>query len=447
MRFASLSLLAALAGCDGGIVPREHDGSVTDAGADAAIVDAGAGLDAATDDAGMLDGGPPPPSGPILYPFDRRHSPVPQDIADGWMAIAGSAARAEDVFSKIGDSITVSTTFMHCFAGTNVDLDGRTLRPTIDHFLGGTPEPFTRTSLAATVGWSAGAALAGSPSPLTQELSSTSPRFAVVMFGTNDVGFIDYDTYARNMSAIADQTIAFGTIPVLSSIPPRDDMASVDLRVPLFNGIVRAIAASRGVPFTDFHRELVPLPEHGLAGDGVHLESSSLGACVFTPQGLQAGANVRNLITIEALDRARSAIAGGALDPSAPRLAGSGTELDPFVVPSLPFAHAIDTRFEGESAIAVWDACSTANESGPELRFRFTLAAPARVTALVASGPGADLDVHVVRAGSGGEGCLGRDNREVTLDLGAGEYELVADTFAGTAGPLPGEGFVVLLTR
>jgi hypothetical protein len=81
------------------------------------------------------------------------------------------------------------------------------------------------------------------------------------------------------------------------------------------------------------------------------------------------------------------------------------------------------------------------------VRFRFTLSAPSRITAIAASGAGADLDVHVVRAGSRGEGCLMRDNREVTIDLEAGDYEVVADTYASSTGPLPGEGFVVILAR
>jgi hypothetical protein len=411
---------------------------VDDAEADAAVE-----MDAEPIDAEPIDGG----AGPILYPWEQRHSPVTEEIAGDLIAIAARATRTDDVFSKIGDSITVSTSFMHCFAGANVNLDGRdALGPTIQHFLGGSPEPFTRESLAATVGWSAGAALQGDPSPLTQELVAIAPRFAVVMFGTNDVGFIDYDTYARNMTAIVDQIENSGTIPILSSIPPRDDDPTADLRVPLFNGIVRALAASRSALFTDYHRELLPIAGHGLAGDGVHPQSSPLGSCVFTAEGLEAGANVRNLITIEALDRARAALAGAALDDDAPHLSGSGTRDDPFLVPSLPFAHAIDTRVEGANEVSTWDACAPADESGPELRFRFHLDAPARITAIVASAAAADLDVHVVSAGAGGEGCLARDNREVTIDLAAGDYDVVADTYA-SGSPMPGEGFVVIVPR
>lgn len=420
----------------------------------------------AREDAGMMgdagttmrdaghDAGPPPPSGPVLYPFGERHSPMPLDVADALRARAAAhPAQHEDVFAKVGDSITVSTSFMNCFVSGPLDLAGRTsLMPTINHFRGGTAgstDPFRRVSLAAGVGWSASRALMGTPSPLTGELDALAPRFATLMYGTNDIGFVDMDAFGRNMTRILDQMLGVGTIPVMSSIPPRDDNATIDARVPLYNVLLRAIAQSREVPFVDFHRELFPLPNHGLSTvDHIH-PTASMGGCVFTATGLRAGANVRNLIVIEAFDRLRRAVVVGedALDASAPRLMGSGTRVDPFIVPSLPFAGHGDTRTGGESLIARWDACSMANEGGRELRFRFHLSAAGHVTAAVSSGTGADIDAHVIRAGGGAAECIARDNRQVEVDLAAGDYELVADTFVGASGALAGEVFVMLLAR
>lgn len=421
--------------------------------------DAGAPGDAAPPDGGpgdasapAPDGGvePPAPAGPLLYPAGTRHSPVPREVGAAMRAIAARASRRDDVLAKIGDSITVSTSFLHCFAGTRVDLDGRdALRATIDHFAAGdagSSDPFTRASLAAGVGWTASRAITGDPSPLAQELAAIGPRFAVVMYGTNDVGFVDYDAYARNMTAIADALAESGTVPLLSSIPPRDDDAAADRRVPIFGSIVRALAASRGVPFVDFHRELLAIPDHGLASDGVHPQASSLGACVLTSAGLEEAANVRNLLTLEQLDRARRVVVGGEieLDPDAPRLAGRGTAGDPYRVEALPFALAIDTRSEGEAVVDRWTGCSDADESGREVRFAFELDAPATITAVVASGTGADVDVHVAPAGSDGSACVARDNREITVSLGAGAWEVVADTFTAGGTPQAGPAIVVV---
>jgi hypothetical protein len=53
------------------------------------------------------------------------------------------------------------------------------------------------------------------------------------------------------MATIVDRLLAEGIIPILSTIPPRDDSASADRMVPRYNAVVRAIAQTRGVPLVD----------------------------------------------------------------------------------------------------------------------------------------------------------------------------------------------------
>jgi GDSL-like lipase/acylhydrolase family protein len=413
---------------------------------DAALADAGdqAMLDASTPDA------EPPLEGPVLYPADRRHSPIAADTVAAWRDVAARApSAAGDTFAKVGDSITVEPSFLGCFAGTNVDLDGRdALSATIDRFRDGDAagtDPFRRTSAAAGIGWSASAVLAGDPPPLVRELEALEPRFAVVMFGTNDVGFRSEEAYARDMLDIVDIVLSYGAIPILSSIPPRDDSADADARVPLFNLAIRAIAQGRGVPFVDYHRELMPLPGHGLAGDGVHPRAYSGGACVLTAAGLQHGVNVRNLITIEALDRAVRALSGEAFD-DATRLHGVGRSEAPFAIEMWPFAVLGDSR-RGTRERQLYSGCgATQNESGPEQVYRIVLDAPARITVTVLSARGADIDVHLLDESASEGGCIARANRSVTADLPAGTFHVVADTFVGAAGELAGE-YLLLAQR
>ena len=437
-RLALLTLLAFLSGCDDGVHLRDPDGGgVADAARpDAAPVDGGAG-DAGPPDGGADDAGPPPPTGPALYPIGPRHSPIPADLATGLRVIAARGATLDDaVFMKVGDSITVSTSFLHCFAGTSVDLDGRDLTATLDRFRAGDAggsTPFDRTSLAATVGWSANAALAGSPSPLDQEHAATTPRFAVVMFGTNDVGYRTAEVFARDMWTIADLLVARGTIPLLTSIPPRDDSPTADAGVPLYNLAVRAIAQGLGVPFVDLHPELSALPSHGLAGDGVHLRGFGSGSCQLTSAGLQFGANVRNLLTLEQLDRVARALDTGALDADAPRLTGTGAADDPYVVPSLPFAAMGDTATSTSRTIDAY-ACGTQNESGPERFYRVEVTAPGRLVASVLSQNGVDADVHILSGSPTAAACVARDNRTASADVTAGTFYVVADSFVDGAG-------------
>lgn len=352
--FTGLALVASLATACGAPLPGEEDaGAEADAGF---AVDAGAGSDAGADDAGApsdggrldagsLDGGPSDAGAPdagvadagrqvLVYPVGRLHSPLTPEVAAHLRAVAarGPTLKA-DVFAKVGDSNTVNTNYLACFAGANVDLDGRAaLQPTLQAFragVAGSTTPFNRVSQAATVGWSAGAALAGAPSPLDAEVAAVSPRFATVMFGTNDVGFQDPYAFGRNLFAIADRLLAQGVVPVFTAVPRRLDSAAADAWVPRYNLVARGVAQARRFPFVDLHQALEAVPSHGLGGDGVHLNvyaPSGARGCVLTAQGLGYGHNTRNLLSLEALARARGAVLGEAApDATGPVRTGDGT--------------------------------------------------------------------------------------------------------------------------
>ncbi len=398
------------------------------------------------------------PAGPVLYAADRSLSPVTASIAANLRAIAAhGVALRENVFAKIGDSNTVATTFMRCFAGTNVDLSGRTsLQPTIDHFRAGDAagtDPYTRTTLAAVIGWSAWSAIAGSPSPLTQETDAIHPQYGVVMYGSNDIQSRNIDRFAGNMLDIADQLIAGGTVPLFTSVPPRDDDPAADAWVPRYNAVVRGVAQTRQIPFIDLERELRMIAGHGLGPDGLHLNayfpSAGVRACVFDATGLGYGANVRNLLTIQSLDRAHRAVSDAsstAPDATAPTLRGRGTPSDPFVIDALPFSDARNTATGGTRAIASYPGCaSAANESGPEFDYVFTVARPTRVRAMVFNRGTVDTDVHLLGAAIDGASCIQRNDKVIVTDLAAGTYHFALDTYVASGVEQAGEYLFVLM--
>jgi hypothetical protein len=190
-RLFALVLAGLLVGCGSTVLPDDDAGMETP-DASSSEVDAGA-FDAGliSPDAGMItdagvDAGP---VGVLIYPLDSKHSPMTADVVAHLRAIAAlSATKKANVFSKVGDSNTVNPNYLGCFAGQNVDLAGRTtLDAALAHFrsgMVGTTTPFDRTTLAATIGWSAFSALAGTPSSLQQEVDAAQPRYATVMFGT-----------------------------------------------------------------------------------------------------------------------------------------------------------------------------------------------------------------------------------------------------------------------
>ena len=440
--FAPLGALIA-AGCEAAL------GSPADASSPDASADAG------------IDAGPTPAdagaSGRVIYPIDRTQSPLTEDLALGLRAVLPRATDlSDDVLAKVGASATASPSFLRCFAGTSVDLDGRdALQETVAHFAAGDAagsDPFTRESLCAVPGWHAGRALSGDPAPIDQEVEGILPRFAVVMYGTNDLGIVTPETYARNMLALTDRLLDRGVIPLLTTIMPRDDSASAGAQVPLFNLVVRAVAQGRGVPLIDFHRELAALPDHGLGPDGVHpstyYASGAYRACVFTQEGLRFGYNIRNSITLEALDRVRRTVLEGvgAPDADAPRQAGAGTHASPYAIGALPYTDVRSTLFSSERALARYDGCGASqDESGPEIVYRLELGAPATLVARVFSREGVDVDLHLVDDTSSEQGCLLRDDREITASLDAGTYYFVLDTYVSAAGERAGEYVFVLM--
>ncbi|MSP73215.1 MAG: SGNH/GDSL hydrolase family protein, partial [Myxococcales bacterium] len=388
------------------------------------------------------------PEGPIVYPNDRHHAPITEEIAASLRALAG---RRTDVFAKVGDSITVSSSSLHCFASDRVDLaDHEALSETLDLFRGGAAgetTPFDRSSLSATSGWSVGRAVEGEPSPVEAEVAAIDPRFAVIMFGTNDIQNRSFDTYATGMRTLVDGLLAEGVIPLLSTVPARRDNADADAEVAAYNAAVRGLAQSRLVPFMDYHLMLRDVPNGGLGGDGIHPNSYATPAgvrpCVFTEAGLQFGYNVRNLLTLESLDRVRRALQGPAVpDASAPRRFGEGTAASPILIagtPALPFADVVDTRLDGESRHSRYACHPEADEGGHEVVYQLELEAPAVVRARVADGPGVDIDLHLLADPDDAASCLDRDDRDLTASLEAGTWYLVLDTYVQAGMVLPGE--------
>lgn len=423
----------------------------TDAGEDEGVADLGA-LDAGAPDAGMTDAGLPP--APTRYPADARHSPLSPYVAAELARIrSNDPTLREDVLAKVGDSITVSTGFLHCFAGSRVNLGGRdALAGTVAHFGAGDASgtsPYTRASLAAGVGWSAWAVLEGTTPPrVAQELDAVRPAFAVVMFGTNDIGANTPTRYADNLLDLVDTLTGRGVVPIVSSFPPRDDSATADARVPLYKAIVRAVAEARQVPYVDLHGALLPLPGHGLGSDGVHPNTAPGGACDLSAAGLAYGYNVRNLVTLEALDRARRVVVGGEAPPDAPgpRREGVGTTESPFIVDALPFTDVRNTAFATERARTTYDGCgATANEGGAEYVYTLSLGAPRRVDVWVFDRGTVDVDVHVLGAAGTTASCLARNDTHVALDLGAGTWTIVLDTYVAGGVERAGEYLLVVL--
>ena len=393
-------------------------------------------------------------TGPALYPDTEIHSPITPFVADHIRDIlsTGDDALLSDVFMKVGASSTVSHSTLYCFAEDPVELGAYTeLQDTLDFFLGGDAAgstPFDRDTIAARSGHTAMWVVDGDPSPLNQELAAIQGRFAIIHYGTNDMGM--GTTYLSAMWAfheammtMIDDLSRAGVGPVLTGISHRGDRASANEWVETYNALIRGMAQSRQIPFIDLHLAMDDLDGFGLAGDGIHLEGYSDGPCVLTEDGLAHGYNRRNLIVLQALDRLyRVGVLGlDALDEAEDPIPGEGTLDAPLQIPGLPFSDARNTAEASSAELAHYSGCeSDTDESGPEVVYTLTLDTPTRLRAIVADRGETDIDIHLLDATATEAGCIARDHHSIEGTLDPGTYHLVLDTWVdGDGGVRAGE--------
>ncbi len=263
---------------------------------------------------------------PILYdaqtitPLDL--TPYISEVPDRVKTIYRLGQRLSNrpnVFSKVGDSITESLFTLNAIGEGAYTLEEYwDLGELIDTFsteTARTQNSFANVSLAAKIGWNTTTlfrpdyanpeACNEGESPLACEYRQVNPAFALIMIGTNDVGFVPEGTYYDYLERIVSESIKRGIVPILSTIPPRDDNAQANERVPKFNAIIRSIATRYKVPLMDYHALMTTLPDNGLSEDGIHPSIPPMGyrgVAVFNANNLNYGYTARNLLLLYTLD-------------------------------------------------------------------------------------------------------------------------------------------------
>ncbi len=222
------------------------------------------------------------------------------------------------VFSKLGDCMTENPYFLVTFADGDYSLGAYGyLKSVLDQFWGVPArqgdwklDSFGTSSLAAASGFNIAGPLdatwanpewcQGGESPAACEYRLARPSVAIIMFGTNDVAYTDAATYDFYLRSLVAETIERNILPLLSTFPtrPEDPEKSV-----LLNRIVVRVALDYDIPLINLNLALEPLPHHGVdPNDTIHLSvPADQKVDSFTPENLQAGFTVRNLVTLEAL--------------------------------------------------------------------------------------------------------------------------------------------------
>jgi hypothetical protein len=424
----------------------------------------------------------PKAAGRFRYPLDRTQSPIPGAIADHLRNIALHGTNlADNVFMKVGDSISDNQHYLGCFKGDinnrarpedfNIIFGGHEdLAEAIFHFRSAKIEmtsPFDRQSKSTRVGAAVTWPLEGAPPvPLDQEYQALSPQFAGTMYGTNDVGqggdprsslAGKVRPYQKGLVTLIDTMLERGVVPWLSTIPPRIDNAQYMEIVPLFNAVIRGVAEGRQIPLVDFNRDLLAIDGYGLGGDGVHPNNQEYNtSCHLDEPSLVYGYNLRNLGALTMLDRLMKVVVDGAasLDDSAPQLTGDGSAGSPFVIDALPFSDMQDTRDVAGNAIMDYSGCPGAKAgAGAEYMYRLDLAAPTAIRAVVLDGSidhaagdtTVDLDVYLLDATKSGPGCVASADSVLETTVGPGTFYIVVDTTG--AGPTFAGEYTLAITN
>ena len=452
-------------GRDAGLVdagrPVPTDAGIVDAGrpveTDAGIVDAGRPID--------VDAGVPLPGAALVYSPDRIQSPIDSTLVEHLKDIAARGSGRAGVFARVGDSVSYAfddspsgSGFLNCFDGilegpVSWDVNIRmaaysALSPTIAYFkstqLSTTTTSWSRISLATRVGRTASWPMSGSPAPIDQELAAINPRYALVLYGSNDIGWggaaaypvaDQAERYEKHMRRLTDHLISRGVVPILNTMPPDGDYFWV---TPVFSAVIRAIAQGRQVPMIDLHQALLAMgPPYGLRSDRTHLSQQDYNTCCwFDPASLATyGENVRNLITLESLDRMRQIFDQGvpAIDQNAPHVVGDGSASSPFVINHVPWGELRDITSSTFTATEALSCAGAPQVSGPQVLYKLVLPRAMAVRILVLDGGVGGQRVSLL-SGTSLTTCVKSDTRLITARLDAGTYYLSVNALTATGG-------------
>lgn len=245
--------------------------------------------------------------------------PLLSDISDTARDIfADGQARGNDphAFTTVGDCNTHSPYFLKGFDQDLYDLGPyEDLQPTIDFFAGW----FEHESLTGQVGFNALTVLEtlwvdpkvckpkAGEGPLACEYRLTQASIAVIMFGPNDMLNLNETQFTESVRSVLELSIDRGVIPVLTTFTwHEDDMWQQALR---YNVILVELAEEYDIPLINFWRAARDLPNLGLVTGYTHLTESGLGGgsimIAFTGKEAVSGHALRNLLTLQMLDRLR----------------------------------------------------------------------------------------------------------------------------------------------
>ncbi len=222
------------------------------------------------------------------------------------------------IFTKVGDCMTDSPTFLLPYTNGSYDLgEYSQLQELVDYFtkstireVDGQPvNSFSNPSLSAACGFNSAVPIdplwadpdfcQPGESSLTCELRISNAAFVLIMLGTHDMHF-PKERYKGYLEQIVVEAINTGVVPILITFPPRSDYLD---KAEEYNGVVVELAQEQQVPLANLWRALHDKPNYGVQPDhptALSMPPDGCAAC-FTEENLQAGATVQNWVALMVL--------------------------------------------------------------------------------------------------------------------------------------------------
>jgi hypothetical protein len=179
------------------------------------------------------------------------------DDPPGWVTpmkeARGKFTGKPGTLALFGDSITLSKAFWAPLAFAPKDLPpdiAKALEPVKKHLL----DDCWSKWRGPEYGNDSGQTAQWAEKNVGAWLKKLNPECAVIMFGTNDLTRTDAETYAKQMRAVTEKCLSNGTVPVLTTVPPR---AGQEKKAEAFAEAVRKLAAALRVPLIDYQAEVL----------------------------------------------------------------------------------------------------------------------------------------------------------------------------------------------
>lgn len=225
------------------------------------------------------------------------------------------AGNNPQAFSKAGDCMTAAEFFMVPFGIDEYNLAEHTDLESIIEYFNVTVRDdgvnsFSNPGLATTSGFNTASVLdpiwanpqycEANESPLSCEYRVVNPAFSIIMFGTNDIMFIDEVSFDYYYRTIVLETISKNIVPVLTTIPTRPEYPEKTI---LYNQIIISIAEDYDLPLINLWAGLQDLENGGVDEvEPIHLSIPVDGQSGDFETNLGFGYTYRNLVTLQALD-------------------------------------------------------------------------------------------------------------------------------------------------